>query len=211
LNGANDYVLTDFVLNPAQGPFGAFLWVKGGLPGQVVMSQAGGADWLGTHPTDGSLMTELKYSGRSGSQLRSQTAVADERWHHVGLVWDPPDRVLYVDGIEVARDTQADLAGSEQGLRIGAGASLTAGSFWRGLLDDVRIYDYALSADDVIAEAIVPALGLGPAASDFDGNGTVGASDLATFSSNWLRCYRLLPDSCWRYEISVERDVSLSP
>jgi hypothetical protein len=137
--------------------------------------------------------------------------VADERWHHVGLVWDPPDRVLYVDGIEVARDTQADLAGSEQGLRIGAGASLTAGSFWRGLLDDVRIYDYALSADDVIAEAIVPALGLGPAASDFDGNGTVGASDLATFSSNWLRCYRLLPDSCWRYEISVERDVSLSP
>lgn len=86
-----------------------------------------------------------------------------------------------------------------------------AGSFWRGLLDDVRIYDYALSPGDVIGEAVIPALGFGATASDFDGNGTVGASDLATFSSNWLRCYRLLPDSCWRYEIGAKRDVSPSP
>jgi len=39
------------------------------------------------------------------------------------------------------KDTQAGLAGSAGGLYIGAGANLASGSFWSGLIDDVRIYD----------------------------------------------------------------------
>jgi hypothetical protein len=36
---------------------------------------------------------------------------------------------------------------------IGAGADLTAMSFWLGLIDDVRIYDQALDAEEI--EALV--------------------------------------------------------
>jgi hypothetical protein len=46
-----------------------------------------------------------------------------------------------VDGVEVARDVVASLAASGGGLYIGAGAKLGAGTFWSGLIDDVRIYD----------------------------------------------------------------------
>ncbi len=59
-------------------------------------------------------------------------------------MWDGTDRILYVDDLEVARDAQIDLAGSDAGLYIGAGKNLEPGSFFSGLIDDVRIYDRAV-------------------------------------------------------------------
>jgi hypothetical protein len=38
-------------------------------------------------------------------------------------------------------DTQIGLAASAGGLYIGTGSTLLPGSFWKGLIDDVRIYD----------------------------------------------------------------------
>lgn len=40
-DGIDDYITTDFVLNPMLGSFSAFAWIKGGSPGQVVISQIG--------------------------------------------------------------------------------------------------------------------------------------------------------------------------
>jgi hypothetical protein len=143
-DGSDDYVSTSFVKDPAAGAFSVFAWVKGGEPGQVVMSQTGGANWLTADPVEGKLMTELKSSGRSGVPLRSQTVITDGNWHRIGLVRDGNNRILYVDDIEVA-DTQTILVGSQGGLYIGAGSALSAGSFWSGLIDDVRIYDRSIS------------------------------------------------------------------
>ena len=51
-------------------------------------------------------------------------------------------RHLYVDGEEVASDLEkAGHMTSNLGLHIGADSHLTEGSFWSGLIDDVRIYD----------------------------------------------------------------------
>ena len=77
--------------------------------------------------------------------LLSQTIVTNGNWHRVGVTWDGKNRILYVDDVEVARDTQASLAASQGGLYIGAGKNLEAGSFWSGLIDDVRIYDRAIT------------------------------------------------------------------
>jgi len=55
-----------------------------------------------------------------------------------------PSRILYVDGAEAAQDTQATLIGSGGGLYIGAGSTLAPGTFWSGLIDDVRIYNRAV-------------------------------------------------------------------
>ena len=50
----------------------------------------------------------------------------------------------FVDGVEAARDTQSNLAGSGTGLHIGTGATLAPGSFWKGLIDDICIYNRAV-------------------------------------------------------------------
>jgi hypothetical protein len=103
LDGIDDYVSAASALDPAHGSFSVFLWVRGGAPGQVILSQADGANWLMLAP-EGALMTELKQAGRSGKPLTSAAVVADGAWHHVALVWDGANRSLYVDDVEVAQD-----------------------------------------------------------------------------------------------------------
>jgi hypothetical protein len=117
-----------------------FAWVKGGAGGQVILSQASGANWLRVD-AQGCLLTELKAAGRLYRDLTSATVVTDGAWHEVGLVWDGTKRLLFVDGTEVAQDTQPSLAGATAGLNIGTGATLAAGTFWSGRIDDVRLYN----------------------------------------------------------------------
>jgi hypothetical protein len=150
-DGADDHVSTDFVLNPADGVFSIFAWIKGGSPGQVIISQTDGtgtgATWLGTGPSDGALMSALVSAGRFGSPLVSNAVITDGQWHHIGLVWDGSFRTLYVDEIEAAKDAQpqSQPISANGGLYIGTGKGREAGSFWSGLIDEVRIYDRAVT------------------------------------------------------------------
>lgn len=59
-------------------------------------------------------------------------------------MWDGLYRMLYVDGIMIAKDTQDSLEGSGNGLYIGCGKALENGTYWSGLIDDVRIYNRAV-------------------------------------------------------------------
>jgi len=146
LDGIDDYVNTPFVLDPADGKFSVFVWIKGGAPGQAILSQMGGSNWLCTDSVEGNLMTEIKAYGRGATgPLLSQTVITDGNWHRIGLVWDGSERTLYVDDIAVAQDAQPDLEASENGLYIGTGMAMEAGSFWSGLIDDVRIYNRAIT------------------------------------------------------------------
>ncbi len=144
LDGFDDYVRTRFMLNPADGALSIFVWAKGGAPGQVVLSQNSGMNWLLADPMEGNLLTELQGTGRSGKPLQSQTNITDGSWHRIGFVWDGSNRTLYVDGVAVAQDTQDSLGGSLGGLYLACGKSMTPGTFWSGLIDDVRIYNRAV-------------------------------------------------------------------
>jgi hypothetical protein len=144
LDGVDDFVITSPVLNPSNGAFSVLAWVQGGIPGQIVISQVDGADWLGVDPLDGALMTDLQGSGRSGRSLLSETIITDGQWHRIGLVWDRLYRALYVDDILVAEDTQKGLSSSVGGLNIGCGTSMEPGTYFSGLIDDVRIYKRAV-------------------------------------------------------------------
>jgi len=161
LDGIDDYIETDFVLNPADGEFSVFAWIKGGAPGQVIISQIDGivgtgATWLGADSLGGNLMTGLvpPPGGRSVPKpLVSEIVVIDNQWHIIGFVRDGSIRALYVDGVEVAKDTQAKFEGSDGGLHICAGKNLEVGTFFSGLIDDVSIYNRALSAEEIEALA----------------------------------------------------------
>jgi len=147
-DGVDDVVGTPFVLNPSEGPFSVFAWIRGGAPGQVILSQAGGESWLAADSAQGALETYLRQpkAGRSsgGAPLVSQVVIVGDEWQRVGVTWDGSSRVLYVDDVEVARDTQTSLGGSTGGLNLGAGGVLAPGSFWSGLIDDVRLYNRVL-------------------------------------------------------------------
>jgi hypothetical protein len=63
----------------------------------------------------------------------------------LGLTWDGTNRILYVDDKVVASDTPAGIDAAVGSLHIGASSSLSPGVFWFGLIDDVRIYNRAVT------------------------------------------------------------------
>lgn len=140
LNGVDDFIGTETILDPSQDTFSVYAWVKGGAPGQAVVSQLWGVNWLSADVTNGYLMTELRAPSHAAQPLVSDVVITDGDWHHVGLICDGRHRILQVDDVEVARDTHPKLGRNVEGLNIGCGPDMTAGTFWAGLVDDVRIY-----------------------------------------------------------------------
>jgi hypothetical protein len=144
LDGIDGHVVTELSVNPGAGPCSVCLWVRGGVPGQVIVAQADGTKpgpvWLSTDRSDGKLMTNVMFPL---PPLMSDSVITDGQWHRVALVWDGTRRHLHVDGVVVAAD-MLDLPAvipSDGILHLGTDKAFTPGAFWAGLIDDVRIYN----------------------------------------------------------------------
>jgi hypothetical protein len=197
LDGVDDYVSTGFVLNPADGNFSALAWIKGGEPAQVIISQADGTGtgkvWLCLDTSSRKLMTTLTDGHRFTRALVSASALTEGDWHHVGVVWDGSRRRLFKNGNQVAEDAGnlLNLVASDGGLYFGAGKTFNPDYFWCGLLDDVRVYDYALGTDE-IARILCPE----PIKSDLNNDCKVNFADVAILLSEWLKCNLPSQESC---------------
>jgi hypothetical protein len=138
-------IVADRVLNPSAGPFSVLAWVQGGAPGQVIVSQMDGKNWLMADASEGALATDLAPKTRTGTPtLASDTAITDGNWHRIGFVWDGTSRVLYVDDVLVAEDVRNKLPGCSGDMNIGCDKDMTPGTFWEGSIDDIRIYNRAV-------------------------------------------------------------------
>ncbi len=98
----------------------------------------------------------IAYGNSSGfPALDSTTVLADNTFHHFAATLDGTDMRIYVDGI---LDGTASYSGTPMGtgqeIRLGRHFSLTRQ--YNGLLDDVRIYNNALSGSQVLALTSVP-------------------------------------------------------
>jgi len=141
------------ILNPATTPFTISVWArlntKLGTANQIILQQEG---------TSGrSLLYRDAATDKLGSYLGgvgtlSGTAVfADtDQWHHVCITYDSTTLKLYVDGVEDGSRTI--VAESEtSGFRLGAHKSpSSAYEYWDGFIDEVRIYERALSGSEVM-------------------------------------------------------------
>ena len=76
-----------------------------------------------------------------------------ETWYHIALTWDNGNYVVFVDGEEVASGSYTGLAAIHDFLWIGNdGNPETEGTeAFGGLLDEVRIYNRALNAVEILA------------------------------------------------------------
>jgi len=75
--------------------------------------------------------------------------VNDGKWHHVVGVYDGTRGCLYLDGeLDVSASATGSIDTNSEPVYIGANSD-KSGRFWDGLIDDVRIYNYALSEAEV--------------------------------------------------------------
>jgi hypothetical protein len=168
LDGDGDYVDCG---NPAALNFGTVdwticAWVKNTMTGTGDTNKgaiiANGGDGGGgiryclivSESDEGrvSLVTDDNSKKRTA---KSGTFVNDGVWHHVLGLREGGKIRVYIDGVEDASsDINEDLSGtSQRNFLIGAIHLQSDGSKYKdyaGLIDDARVYDYALSADNAL-------------------------------------------------------------
>jgi hypothetical protein len=94
-------------------------------------------------------------TGDGKVNVEGKTSVNDGKWHHVvGVRTAHYEAQIYVDGLleaEVAvPPTASSSVATSSPLKIGNAAPLASGlGPWKGSLDEIRIYNRALSAEEV--------------------------------------------------------------
>jgi hypothetical protein len=78
-----------------------------------------------------------------------------DAWSHLAVTYDRTTLRLYVNGIQVASTaTTGALVNSAGALRIGGNS--VWGEWFKGLIDEVRVYERALTATEIQADAARP-------------------------------------------------------
>jgi len=157
LDGVDDRLecSTDASLCSALGSY--TLWFRreaaGGAAGLLTLQDAAGDGCaVGLDPA-GRITLEVRAGGGPAVALVTDDAVTAGDWHHLAVTQDGAAAVVYLDGAP-APATGANGGAWSQGLvlaRVWIGDG-PAGPF-RGLLDEVRVYDRALLADEVARHA----------------------------------------------------------
>jgi len=91
--------------------------------------------------------------GRYLDEVYGNVDVDDRKWHHIAGVYDGTKSYLYVDGkLDNSRDTELLISvGEHRVVLIGELGEERTTRCWNGLIDDVRIYDSALSEAEIKA------------------------------------------------------------
>jgi hypothetical protein len=88
-------------------------------------------------------------NGPSGGNLNATTIVTDDTWHHAALMYNGTTQIIYIDGAEDARQASTgSINVSSYDFCIGENLDAT-GRHLTGLVDDVRIYNRALSLEEI--------------------------------------------------------------
>lgn len=105
----------------------------------------------GTGATNQAMFIGLNGTGLYGGGYGNDVPFADfwevGVWHHVALTYDGVTARLYADGLEVASAAKTWNLVRRQA-RIGQQVN-ELNEFWNGSVDDVRIYNKALSPEEV--------------------------------------------------------------
>ncbi|MEM7030752.1 MAG: LamG-like jellyroll fold domain-containing protein, partial [Chloroflexota bacterium] len=141
-DGNNDFLTTLSAVNPISDTFTALVWfnLTDTNNTYTLLSQESGASWLSVL-NSGAVNTTL-----GGGNLSSPEPVTAGQWHHAAVSYDGTTLSLYVDGTMVISDNRT-LLSNENDWLVGADGGFA--NLFNGLLDELVIYDVALSADQI--------------------------------------------------------------
>lgn len=92
-----------------------------------------------------------------GIREASHTPLPLNAWTHIATTYDGANMRFYINGVLVATRAQTgNIAVGNQALRIGG--NNMSGEFFKGLIDEVRIYNRALSAAEISADMTTPVM-----------------------------------------------------
>ncbi|MFN0089594.1 MAG: LamG-like jellyroll fold domain-containing protein [Acidimicrobiales bacterium] len=118
----------------------------------VILKEAAGGLSYGLYASGGTTRPSGWLSiGGADRSVTSSTAASTNAWRHLALTYDGVTMRIYLDGVQVGARAQTGApAGAAGPLQIGG--NTVWGEWYSGLVDDVRVYNRALSAAELAAD-----------------------------------------------------------
>ncbi len=152
-NGSTDYIdMEDAVnLNPSEFTISAWINRESGSNNTSIVSKRNepfteGYDFKIS--STGRLNARWE-NGGSTQQISSTQPIPENEWHHVAIIYESGTATLYVDGVRDSSVGRSAPIPTTQSFYIGAANKNTPTAFFRGNIDEVRIWDVALTEDQL--------------------------------------------------------------
>ncbi|MEO1031011.1 MAG: LamG-like jellyroll fold domain-containing protein, partial [Bacteroidota bacterium] len=81
--------------------------------------------------------------------LNANVGIPDDEWHHVAAIYNGTTIALYIDGVLNRSATRSAPVDTDDSFLIGAAGKGTITQHFRGNIDEVRVWDTALSLDQL--------------------------------------------------------------
>jgi len=101
---------------------------------------------MGSMVNDGKFIVPYRSGGVSKGSQSSSAVFSNNTWVHVCYVFDGNNVDLYKDGLSIATSTNTDSPG---GASVLGAFDAEGNGNWYGYLDDIRVYNRALSATEI--------------------------------------------------------------
>ncbi len=150
-DGSNDYV-TGIGACPT-GDFTVACWAKDTAGGDwKVLYSAEQEIWLGVDSGASAVLWMDVGGNNNGVNTSAGTWSMDDTWHHIVGTWDGTAAHIYLDGVDMGLTTFGTPENPQaRAAVIGSWSTAPTSETWNGAIDDVRLYNRALSLTEVSA------------------------------------------------------------
>ena len=158
-NGVDEYVsVPDSASLDLSGEITVEAWIKVDVHKNhnaiVIKGEDGAENYELLLTSSGLLYSTIKFMDGTRYYPSVPSAITDTEWHHVAMTYKPGEWRIYVDGVKMAERTDISKYPLTNNIPLFIGAEQYQGSFraerfFNGYIDEVRIYDYALSPDTI--------------------------------------------------------------
>lgn len=145
-DGTDDYLDAGKVLN-LNTAFTVSAWVNRNSTNKTILSKRNSGFSEGY---DLSINTagraEMSWMvGSTKHTITSNTVIPSGIWHHIGVIYDGTTAKMYIDGVTTVSASMPNVPSTTQSFLIAAADGVTPTALFNGSIDEVRVWDVALS------------------------------------------------------------------
>ncbi|MBE7444313.1 MAG: Ig-like domain-containing protein [Planctomycetia bacterium] len=146
-DGVNDYVDLGNPSNLQPGAVSLSVWFKTTAASGMIMRKRGYGYGLEV-VSSGKISFWIYNATATKFMATSLNAYNDDQWHHAVGVYDGSTVKLFIDGSKVSAESADPIFYGSGGIAIGRDGNYS-GSYFNGIIDEVQVYNYALSDPEI--------------------------------------------------------------